>query len=359
MGRGAMKNTKVRVAMFDTKPYDRKFFDECNAEYGFEIKYFPAHLTPDTAVMTNGYDAVCVFVNDTVDEQVIDILVKNGVKLIALRCAGYNNVNLFYAHGKLEVVRVPAYSPYAVAEHAVALLMTLNRKIHRAYYRIRDNNFSINGLMGFDIHGKTVGIIGTGKIGKIFARILKGFGAEILAFDHYPDIGLVGELNVEYTDLDTLYRKSDIISLHCPLTPETRYMINENAINAMKPGVFIINTSRGQLIDSAALIAGLKKEIVGAAALDVYEEESDYFFEDLSDQVVEDDILARLTTFNNVLITSHQAFFTKEAVSNIATTTLGNIDDFANGRELKNGICHKCDGSKPCPGKDKDHNKCT
>ncbi len=352
-----MTKKPIKVALFDVKPYDRQYFDESNRHFGFEIKYFTGHLTPDTAMLTKDFDAVCVFVNDVVNEEVIDVLVQNGVKILALRCAGYNNVNLFHAHGKLPVVRVPAYSPYAVAEHAVALLMTLNRKTHRAYGRVRDNNFSINGLMGFDIHGKTVGIVGTGKIGQIFARIMKGFGANLLAYDHYPNLDIVGELDLEYTDLRTLYRKSDIISLHCPLTPETKYMIDKKAIAEMKPGVVLINTSRGMLIDTSALIDGLKKGIVGSAALDVYEEESDYFFEDLSNEVVADDTLARLTTFNNVLITSHQAFFTREAVTNIARTTLQNIDDYLSEGKLNNGICHECDGSRPCPGKH-DSTKC-
>lgn len=346
-----MKKDRIRVAFFDTKPYDRKSFEEANADCGYELKFFEPHLTADTVGMARGYDVVCVFVNDVVDEGIVDALVEGGTRLLALRCAGYNNVNLYAAYKRLHVVRVPAYSPYAVAEHAVAMLLTLNRKTHRAYFRVRDNNFSINGLMGFDIHGKTVGVVGTGRIGAIFARIMKGFGTHILAFDHHPDPVLQAECGVEYVGLEELYRRSDIISLHCPLTPESKYMINAVALALMKPGVVLVNTSRGKLVDSAALIAGLKSGKVGGAALDVYEEEADYFFEDLSDSVVTDDHLARLTTFNNVLITSHQAFFTREAMANIAATTLRNIDDFANGRELENAICRHCDGSKPCPGK--------
>ncbi len=341
----------AKIAFFDTKPYDRKFFDEANSRFGFEIKYFEPHLTPDTATLVKGFDVVCVFVNDVVDEKVIDILVNNGVKLLALRCAGYNNVNLFAACDRLAVVRVPSYSPYAVAEHAVALLMTLNRRIHRAYYRVRDNNFSINGLLGFDVHGKTVGVIGTGKIGKLFTTIMKGFGTRLLLFDHFHDEQFAAENGATYTDLDTIYREADIISLHCPLTPETHYLINETTFKKVKPGVFIINTSRGQLINTAALVEALKSEIVGGAALDVYEEENEYFFEDKSNTVVTDDLLARLNTFNNVLITSHQAFFTREALTNIAGTTLHNVNEFFQGRELENGICSKCDGHNPCPGK--------
>ncbi len=341
----------MKIAFFDAKPYDRQFFDEANRDFGFEIKYFEPHLTADTAALTRGFEVVCVFVNDQVDDKVIDILVNNGVKMLALRCAGYNNVNLYAAHERLAVARVPAYSPYAVAEHAVALLMTLNRRIHRAYYRVRDNNFSINGLLGFDIHGKTVGVVGTGKIGKIFATIMKGFGARLLLHDHFHDEAFATENGAAYATLDDIYREADIISLHCPLTPETHYMINGTALAKMKPGVFIINTSRGHLINTAELIDALKAGTVGGAALDVYEEESEYFFEDKSNTVVTDDLLARLTTFNNVLVTSHQAFFTREALTNIAQTTLRNVDDFVHGRELVNGICHQCDGKSPCPGK--------
>jgi len=292
-----------------------------------------------------------VFVNDNVDQEVIDLLVADGTRLLALRCAGYNNVNLYAAHGKLPVVRVPAYSPYAVAEHAAALLLTLNRKTHRAYNRVRDNNFSINGLLGFDIHGKTVGVVGTGKIGKLFAQIMHGFGARLLAHDAHQDQEFAAANQLQYVDLDTLYRECDIISLHCPLTPATHHLIDLTAIGKMKPGVIILNTSRGSLIDAAALIDGLKSGRIGGAGLDVYEEESDYFFIDNSDTAIEDDTLARLLTFPNVLITSHQAFFTVEALTNIAATTLQNIAEFAADRPLTNGICSQCDGSKPCPGK--------
>lgn len=346
-----MKTDKFKIAFFDAKPYDRVFFNAENDKYGYSITYFEARLTKDSAPLANGFDAVCAFVNDDISEEVVDSLVNGGVKILAMRCAGYNNVNLYASHGRLPVVRVPAYSPYAVAEHAVALLLTLNRNTHRAYYRIREHNFSINGLLGFDLHGKTAGVIGTGKIGKILINILLGFGMKVLAYDYYPDEAFAEEAGIEYVNLERVYRESDVISLHCPLTPETRYMINAESIEMMKRGIYIINTSRGHLINTSALIEGLKKGIIGGAGLDVYEEESEYFFEDKSDELLIDDTLARLTTFNNVLITSHQAFFTEEALSNIAGTTLHNIDDFIHGRKLVNGICVNCDGSKPCPGK--------
>lgn len=346
-----MENAKIKIAFFDTKPYDRKFFDAANHNHAYDIKYFEPRLSPDTVSMTAGFDAVCVFVNDNVNDKVIDRLVGGGVKLLVLRCAGYNNVSLYAAHNRLAVARVPAYSPYAVAEHAAALLLTLVRRTHRAYNRTRDNNFSINGLLGFDIHGKTVGIVGTGKIGRIFARIMRGFDARVIAYDAHPDPEFAAANNIEFVDLITLYRQSDIISLHCPLTPDTYHMISGKAIAHLKPGVILINTSRGQLIDTAVLVEALKDGLVGGAGLDVYEEESDYFFEDLSGSLIEDDVLARLMTFHNVLVTSHQGFFTQEALTNIAATTLKNVDDFFHGRELVNGICCKCDGSRPCPGK--------
>lgn len=345
-----MNAAKPTIAFFDAKPYDRQFFDGVNGRYGFDIKYFESRLTVDTVALARGFDAVCVFVNDQVCATVVDQLCAGGVKVLALRCAGYNNVNLFAAHGRLPVVRVPAYSPHAVAEHAVALLMTLNRRIHRAFYRVRDNNFSINGLLGFDVHGKTVGVIGTGRIGRIFAAIMKGFGTRLLAFDHYPDAALAAA-GVEYVDLETVYREADILSLHCPLTPETYHLIDAPALAQMKPGAILINTSRGALINAAALVDALKEGRLGGAALDVYEEESGYFFEDKSDSIVTDDVLARLNSFHHVIITSHQAFFTREAMNNIAETTLRNIDDILQGRENAHGICSTCDGARPCPGK--------
>ncbi len=331
-----------KIAFFDAKPYDSDSFDKMNERFGFELKYFKGHLTEDTVPIAKGYDAVCLFVNDQVTKQIIQALKNNGVKLIALRSAGYNNVDLKAAFGNLHVVRVPAYSPYAVAEHAVALMLALNRKTHKAYYRGLDKNFTIAGLLGFDMFRKTAGIIGTGQIGKVLIHILKGFGMKILAYDTFPNKEFAKTEDFEYTDLETIYRESDIISLHCPLTPETQYLINEESISKMKDGVMIINTSRGKLIKTKALIAGLKKKKIGFAGLDVYEEESEYFFEDKSADVLDDDVLARLLTFNNVLVTAHQAFFTQEALNNIAETTLQNIQDYFGGKPLKNEICYKC-----------------
>lgn len=282
---------------------------------------------------------VCIFVNDIADAQVIRAMAANGVKLIALRCAGYNNVDLNAAQENgIKVVRVPAYSPYAVAEHTVALMLALNRRIPRATWRTRDGNFSLNGLLGFDMHGKTAGIIGTGKIAKILIQILKGFGMNILAYDLYPDYNFAREHQVVYTSLDELYHSSDIISLHCPLTEQTKYLINDYSISKMKDGVMIINTGRGQLIHTNALIEGLKNKKIGSAGLDVYEEEGDYFYEDKSDRIIDDDVLARLLSFNNVIVTSHQAFFTHEALENIASTTLQNIKDFAENKSLANEV---------------------
>lgn len=295
-------------------------------------------MNPNNVVLTQDTDVVCIFVNDTADAAVIDAMVDNGVKLLALRCAGFNNVDLKAAKGKLPVVRVPAYSPYAVAEYSLALMLSLNRKIHRAYWRTRDGNFSLNGLMGFDMHGKTIGIIGTGKIARILIRLLKGFGMRILAYDLYPDMKFAGEEGISYVSLDELYRESDIISLHCPLTDQTKYMIDKDSIDKMKEGVMIINTGRGQLINTNDLIEGLKEKKIAAAGLDVYEEEGEYFYEDKSDKIIDDDVLARLLSFNNVIVTSHQAFFTKEALHNIAETTLQNIEDFRCHRPLVNEV---------------------
>lgn len=336
----------IKVAFFDTKPYDQEFFDKVNDKYGFPIKYFKGHLNHDSAGLTQGYEVVCAFVNDILDKKVIGILKQNGVKLIAMRCAGYNNVDLNSAYKNIHVVRVPSYSPYAVAEHATALMMGLNRKTHKAYYRTRDGNFAINGLLGFDMHGKTAGIIGTGKIGRCLISILKGFGMNVCAYDTFPDEAYAKASEIKYVTLSKLYRSSDIISLHCPLTPETNYMINEESIDQMKPGITIINTGRGKLIKTQALINGLKSGKIGAAGLDVYEEESEYFFEDYSSTVISDDVLARLMTFPNVLITSHQGFFTREALTNIAETTLNNIIEFYKGGYLKNEICYRCESDK-------------
>ncbi len=331
-------NMAYKIAFFGAKPYDIASFDKVNEKYNYDIRYYKGHLNPNNVVLTQDTDAVCIFVNDTADAAVIDAMVDNGVKLLALRCAGFNNVDLKAAKGKLPVVRVPAYSPYAVAEYSLALMLSLNRKIHRAYWRTRDGNFSLNGLMGFDMHGKTIGIIGTGKIARILIRLLKGFGMRILAYDLYPDMKFAGEEGISYVSLDELYRESDIISLHCPLTDQTKYMIDKDSIDKMKEGVMIINTGRGQLINTNDLIEGLKEKKIAAAGLDVYEEEGEYFYEDKSDKIIDDDVLARLLSFNNVIVTSHQAFFTKEALHNIAETTLQNIEDFRCHRPLVNEV---------------------
>jgi D-lactate dehydrogenase len=313
-----------------------------NEKYGYTIRYFEDHLNEQTVLFTKGFDVICAFVNDKISEKIIGILKDNGVKLIALRSAGYNNVDLNAAFGNIHVVRVPAYSPYAVAEHSVALMLSLNRKIHKAYNRTHESNFNINGLLGFDMHGKTAGVVGTGKIGRVLIGILKGFGMNILANDNYQDADFAKDAGFEYVDLETLYSKSDIISLHCPLTKDSYHMINKNSLSMMKNKVMIINTSRGQLIDTKALIDSLKSRRIGSAGLDVYEEENEFFFEDFSNQVMSDDILARLLSFNNVLITSHQAFFTKEALYNIAETTMNNIRDFFDDKGIVNEICYKC-----------------
>ena len=339
-----------KIAFFDTKPYDKNFFTTINEQFGFEIKFFKFHLSSDNAVLAKGYDAICIFVNDIVTKQVIDVLYDNGVKLIALRSAGYNNVDFKAAYNKIHIMRVPAYSPHAVAEHSVALMLTLNRKIHRAYFRTRDTNFALNGLLGFDMYKKTAGVIGTGKIGKALIQILRGFGMQVLAYDVYPDKEFEKQSGCKYVEQDQLFKESDVISLNCPLTKDTEYLINKNNIDKMKEGVMLINTGRGKLIKTQELIEGLKSGKVGAAGLDVYEEEGEYFFEDLSDKVLTDDVLARLLTFNNVIITSHQGFFTQEALSNIAKTTLQNVDDFFKGKQpLDNEICYQCGkGDKDC-----------
>ena len=329
---------KTKIAFFDAKSYDIATFNEKNKQYGFEIKYYKSHLNKDNAILSKGADVVCIFVNAEANAEVIDMLVENGVKLIALRCAGYNNVDLKAAKGRIKVVHVPAYSPHSIAEHTVALMLTLNRKIHKAYSRTREGNFALEGLMGFEMNGKTAGIIGTGKIGKIVIQILKSMGMKILAYDAYPDHEFAKSIGIKYTTLNDLYNHSDIISLHCPLTKETEYLINYDSIEKMKDGVMIINTGRGKLINTKALIDGLKKKKIGYAGLDVYEEESDYFYEDYSNIVIDDDILARLLTFNNVIVTSHQAFFTREALDEIARITLQNIQDFLDGKPLENEI---------------------
>ncbi|TWU24790.1 2-hydroxyacid dehydrogenase [Bythopirellula polymerisocia] len=317
----------MKTIVYSTKPYDREFLDAAVRQYPHELTYLDARLTLDTVGLAKGFDAVCVFVNDHLDSEVIGILATVGIRAIALRCAGFNNVDLKTAKAcNIKVVRVPAYSPHAVAEHAVGLILTLNRNIHRAYNRVRDGNFYLSGLLGFDLNGRSVGVIGTGQIGTVFAKIMSGFGCRILAYDVCPN-NVCQKLGVQYVDLDRLFAESDIISLHCPLTPDTHHLINSAAIRQMKHGVMLVNTSRGAVIDTQAVIVGLKSGKIGYLGLDVYEEEADVFFEDLSNVVIPDDVLSRLLTFPNVIITGHQAFFTRDALSCIAETTLKNISD--------------------------------
>ena len=315
----------MKIAFFDTKPYDKQSFERY-VDDELNFKFFETKLNIDTAELAHGCDVVCMFVNDTADAEVIDKLYDLGVRVIALRCAGYNNVDVKHAHGKIRIVRVPAYSPYAVAEHTMAMLLTSIRRTHKAYIRTRDFNFSLNGLTGFDLHGKTVGVIGTGKIGRVFIDICRGFGMKVLAYDKYP----ADDIKAEYVSLDKLFNDSDIISMHCPLNSETYHIIDYTSIEKMKKGVVILNTSRGALIDAEALLDGIKSRKIGAACLDVYEEESDIFFEDFSGHIVDDDTLARLISMPNVIVTSHQAFLTEEALNNIAETTVGNIKEIIN-----------------------------
>ncbi len=316
----------IRTNLYDTKSYDREYFENAPGRDQIAWHFHEFRLSAETAATAAGCDAVCVFVNDRVDRACLQELADGGVKHVALRCAGFNNVDLAAASELgLTVTRVPAYSPHAVAEHAVALLLTLNRRIHRAHNRVRENNFSLAGLVGFDVHGKTVGIIGTGRIGRLAAQIFRGFDARVLAFDPVPDPDWAGAHKVEYTDLDSLLENSDILSLHLPLTPDTFHLVNADTLSRMKPGAYLINTSRGKLIDTAALIGALKSGHLGGVALDVYEEEEGVFFEDLSDRVLPDDELSRLLTFPNVLITSHQAFLTREALAEIARVTTENL----------------------------------
>ncbi len=324
----------MKVAFFDTKPYDREVFEPKLKAAKIRVKWFDARLNEDDAVLAKGCDAVCVFVNDDVNPAVIDKLAEYGVKFIALRCAGFNNVDIKYAEGKLDVVRVPAYSPYAVAEHAMALLLTSNRRIHKAYIRTRDYNFSLSGLTGFDLHGKTVGVIGTGKIGRVFMDICRGFGMKVIAYDKFPIEGS----DIEYKTLDEVYKEADIISFHCPLTNDTLHMFNRGSINKVKKGVTIINTSRGALIDAEALLEGITERKIGAACLDVYEEESGVFYEDRSGHILSDDTLSRLISMPNVIVTSHQAFLTREALENIASTTVDNLLKLDKGEECANRV---------------------
>lgn len=328
----------MKVLFFSSKAYDQRFFSSANQEFDFDLKFMEVPLNKSTAVLAKGFQVVCVFVNDMVNAEVLQVLAEQGVQLIALRCAGYNNVDLKTTEALgIKVVRVPSYSPYSVAEHTIALILTLNRKTHRAYNRVKEGNFALNGLMGFDLNGKTVGLIGLGKIGLVTAKILKGFGCQVLGYD-ITRPAEADTIGIEMTDLNVLYRQSDIISLHCPLTPETYHIINPESIGKMKKGVMLINTSRGALIDSKAVIEALKQEQISYLGLDVYEEEADLFFEDLSNRVIQDDVFMRLLSFNNVLITGHQAFFTSNALQNIADVTLQNIREFQSSAELKNEV---------------------
>ncbi len=333
----------MQIAFFDAKDYDRPaFLKYCGAQ-GWELRFYETRLTPDTAALAAGCEAVCVFVNDDLSAPTIDKLVSLGVKYVLLRCAGYNNVDLAHAFGRVHVARVPAYSPYAVAEHAMALLLTSVRRIHKAYNRTREFNFSLSGLTGFDLHGKTVGVVGAGKIGRIFMEICRGFGMRVLVYDRFPkDDGL------SYVTLPELFAQSDIISLHCPLTQETHHMINAEAIACMKKGVILLNTSRGALIDAAALIEGIKARQIGAACLDVYEEESSVFFNDFSGHIVDDDTLARLISMPNVLLTSHQAFLTAEALENIAEASVNNLLALLREGKCENELCYRCGRMEEC-----------
>lgn len=332
----------MRVAFFDTKPYDKIWFEPLAAEYGYDFDFYEYRLDENTVRLIDECDAVCAFVNDTLNKRVINALAEKNIKVVLMRCAGYNNVDLKAAEGKVHILRVPNYSPYAVAEHSMALLLTLCRKTHKAYNRTRENNFNISGLMGTDLNGKNVGIIGTGKIGQVFADICAGFNMQIFGYDPYPQ----KSDNIKFLDLDELFEKSDFISLHCPLTKETRHIINSDSISKMKDGVYIINTSRGGLIDTSALIEGLKERKIGAAGLDVYEEEGEYFFEDFSNEIIDDDTLARLLTFPNVLVTSHQGFFTREAMQSIAIVTMENLRKYAEDGSCENEVKYKAGSSK-------------
>jgi D-lactate dehydrogenase len=328
----------MNITFFSTQPYDNRSFESHNRNYCFNIKYLEVQLNEQTASLAKGADAVCAFVNDRINAPIIKDLASQGVKVIALRCAGFNNVDLAAAkEHNVRVVRVPAYSPHAVAEHAVAMMMTLNRKTHKAYNRIREQNFSLNGLLGFDFFDKTVGVIGTGNIGVVFSKIMLGFGCKVIAFDIKENIELK-DLGVKYLSLKEIFTAADIISLHCPLNEHTKYIINSEAIESLKQNVMLINTSRGGLIDTKAAVKGLKSGKIGSLGIDVYEQEEKLFFRDLSDTIIEDDVISRLSSFPNVLITAHQGFFTTEALSQIAETTLSNLKAFKNGEELKNEV---------------------
>lgn len=328
----------IKIAFFDTKEYDKDLFDEYNKNYGYHITYLESKLNSETAPLARGFDAVCIFVNDVVDEKTINILKECNVKLIALRCAGFNNVDIKKLDDDLVAVRVPEYSPYAVAEHAAALFLSINRKIYKAYQRTRKYNFTLNGLLGFDIHGKTVGVVGAGKIGRAFINIMNGFGCKVLVYDKFQDEKIAKQMNFEYVDLDRLYKESDIISLHCPLTDENYKMINEESLEKMKNGVVLINTSRGKLIDTKSLIKKLEEGKIGGLGLDVYEDEEEFFLNDMSNSYIRDEELSVLLTMPNVVVTSHQAFFTKEALNKIALDTCENIKEFFETGECKNRV---------------------
>lgn len=325
----------MKIAFFDSKPYDISSFEKVLEGKDLTVKFYETKLNADTAQLAKGAQCVCAFVNDTLDKETIEKLCEYGVKLIAMRCAGYNNVDLEFCKGKIPVVRVPAYSPYSVAEHAIALLLTSIRRIHKAYIRTKDFNFSLNGLTGFDLHGKTVGVVGTGKIGRCFIDICKGFGMNVLCYDKFP----ANDSGLNYVSLDEIWEKSDVISFHCPLTDETHHILDKEVVGKLKKGVAIINTSRGALIDAEALLEGIKTRKIGAACLDVYEEESDLFFRDVSGHILEDDTLARLISMPNVILTSHQAFLTEEALEGIATTTVNNIITFFETGKCENEVC--------------------
>lgn len=328
----------MQIAFFSTKNYDRRFFEKANHAGGHDIVFHEPRLTSETVSLADGAEAICVFVNDVVNRRVLERLASHGLKVVALRCAGFNNVDLAAAKEcGVAVVRVPAYSPYAVAEHTVGLMLALNRRFHKAYHRVREGDFRLDGLLGFDMHGRTVGVIGTGKIGECVAKILNGFGCRLLGFDVQPNPACEA-LGMEYVDLVDLYKQSDVITLHCPLVAATQHLIGDAAISCMRDGVMLINTSRGAIVDTQAVIKSLKSGKIGWLGIDVYEEESDLFFEDLSEEVIQDDTFARLMTFPNVLVTGHQAFFTEDALTQIADTTLANLNAISANRECENSV---------------------
>ncbi|NJO78104.1 MAG: 2-hydroxyacid dehydrogenase [Cyanobacteria bacterium RM1_2_2] len=329
----------MKIAVFNTHKYDREYFDQANVKHNHELVYLEPHLDHTTAPLAAGIPAACIFVNDTADAKTLEALASNGTKYLLLRCTGFNQVDLHAAADLgIKVARVAAYSPYSVAEHTVGLVLTLNRKIHKAYNRVRDDNFALDGLMGFDLHGRTVGVIGTGKIGMIFAQIMRGFGCQLLGYDAYPNSNFETIGAARYVELSELLENSDIISLHCPLLPTTEHIINAEAISQMKPGMMLINTSRGKLIDTRAVIEGIKAGKIGYLGIDVYEQEDNLFFEDLSGTVIQDDVFQLLQSFSNVVITAHQAFFTRDAVTTIAETTLSNADCFEQGQACPNEL---------------------